>query len=177
MPGLKRAGAISLLFILFYTQLGYYGLFLVRQWQLKEEAEAAWLAGLPDEQLSRLRLSDIDTGGKWEEKGRECWYQGHLYDVVRQRTIDGTIYLLCMDDEREERLIRESDAITRANGGHDHSDKKNAHSLRLAIGDMLPAGETQNIQVPHRPDPADRPLAVHAPSAGYTETTIPPPKG
>ncbi len=32
---MKKAGAISIVAILFYTQLGYYGRFVIQQWSLK----------------------------------------------------------------------------------------------------------------------------------------------
>jgi len=132
---LKRVGAIIILLLLFYTQLGYYGQFMFLQWQMKEAARESWIAALPDRSFFAVRLSDVNETGKWEEAGKECWYKDHLYDVIRQKTIGGVVWLFCMDDEREEHLIRQSGEFTRAS--QDCPDKKTSHSLTISIGDWL----------------------------------------
>ena len=128
---------LTILFFLplFYTQLGYFGQFIVLQLQAKEAAREAWIAGLPDSAFVKLRLAAVNATGKWEEPGKECWYKGHLYDVTRQVGAGNATILLCMDDEREERLIHQSEEVTRAN--QDHPDKKTGHTLSLAIGDIV----------------------------------------
>ena len=120
---------------MFYIQLGYYGQFIVLQWRMKEAARAAWIAALPDKAFLRVSFDEIDAHGKWEEKGKECWYQGHLYDVIRSKTVGSTTWLFCLDDEREEGLIRQSDRVTRAN--QDHPDKSTGHSLAVSASDWL----------------------------------------
>ncbi|HXO74450.1 MAG TPA: hypothetical protein VN824_04450, partial [Puia sp.] len=103
--------------LLLYTQLGYYGQFLILQWQMKEAAREASLVALPDTAFFRVSLADVNARGKWEEAGRECWINDHLYDVIRQKTIDGRTWLFCLDDDNEERLIRGSGEF--AHAGHD----------------------------------------------------------
>jgi hypothetical protein len=120
---------------LFYTQLGYFGQFIWRQWQLKEAAREARLAALPDAEFVRIDQAAIDAAGTWEERGKECRYQGHMYDVMRSRTIGGTTWLFCLDDENEERLDRQSDQVTRAN--QDQPDKRTGHAFYFSIGDII----------------------------------------
>ena len=129
-----------MLLVLFYTQLGYYGQFMILQWQMKEAAREAWLATVPDARLYRISLADVDASGRWEEEGRECWFRDHLYDVIRREKIAGKIYVFCLDDEREAQLIRQSGEVTRAN--LDHPGKKDTHPSLLKTGDMLPAEDT-----------------------------------
>jgi hypothetical protein len=109
---LRKPGTISILAILFYTQLGYYGQFVIQQWVLKEEAREAWIAALPDRCFFRVRLADVNAAGHWEEEGKECWYNNHLYDVIREKDDGGVLWLYCMDDEREAKLIRRSGEMT-----------------------------------------------------------------
>jgi hypothetical protein len=132
---LKRVGAIIIVLLLFYTQLGYYGQFMFLQWQMKEAARESWIAALPDRSFFVVRLSDVNETGKWEEAGKECWYKDHLYDVIRRKTIGDVVWLYCMDDEREEHLIRQSGEFTRAT--QDGPDKKTNHSLTIGMGDWL----------------------------------------
>jgi methionine sulfoxide reductase heme-binding subunit len=171
---LKKAGAISLLVILFYTQLGYYGQFVIQQMVLKEEAREAWIAALPDRCFFRIRLADVNAAGHWEEEGKECWYKNHLYDVIRRKDDGGAVWLYCMDDEREARLIRQSGEVTQAN--NDHPDKGTNHSLSLRIWDWLV--ETILLRVSRPLVPAKH-LYAYSPQSlcvGYTEIVVPPPK-
>jgi hypothetical protein len=170
---LRKAGVISILTILLYTQLGYYGQFVIQQWVLKEEAREAWIGALPDRCFFRVRLVDINTAGHWEEEGKECWYNNHLYDVIRRKTEGGSVWLYCMDDQREARLIRQSGEMTHAN--HDQPDKKAGHSLSLQLGDWLAATISIRVSRPAVPVRYSgfRPRSL---SVGYTEIVVPPPK-
>ena len=171
---MRRAGTISILTILFYTQLGYYGQFVIQQRVLKEEAREAWIASLPDRCFFRVLLADVNASGHWEEEGKECWYGNHLYDVIRQKSEDGAVWLYCMDDEREARLIRQTGEMTHAN--NDHPDKKANPSLSLRIGDWL--AETISLRVSRPPSPIEHHNGYRPPSlsVGYTEIVVPPPK-
>jgi hypothetical protein len=158
-----------------YAQWGYDLQVIIRQWQMKEAAQEAWIATLPDKAFLRLSLADIDAHGKWEEAGRECWYKGHLYDIIRQRREGDTVWLFCLDDDNEERLIRQSDAVTRAN--LDHPDKRSTHSLTLSIGDLV--CETAHWRILPPPAGARHYRYGHCERLPhhYTEILIPPPRG
>ena len=172
---MRITGVISLLLLIGYTQWGYDIQFIVLQWQMKEAAREAWIAGLPDRSFLRVSLAEIEAHGKWEETGKECWYQGHLYDVIRQRKEGSCTWLFCMDDDKEERLIRQSDQVTRAN--LDHPDKRSAHSLAFSIGDWVCEDPVWEIAAIF---PAERQFvcgSVKQLPVCYTEILIPPPKG
>ena len=128
---MKRAGTIFLLMILFHTQIGYYGQFLIQRWQLRREARAAWLASLPDSKFEAFSLEEVNTSGKWEEKGEEFSLRDQMYDVIRQRTINGKTWLYCLDDERESHLIQQSNNITALN-----QDMPGKKDLRLSFSKM-----------------------------------------
>ena len=171
---MRKTGTISILAILFYTQMGYYCQFVIQQQALKEEAREAWIAALPDRCFFRVRLVDVNAAGRWEEEGKECWYNNHLYDVIRQKEESGVLWLYCMDDEREAKLIRQSGEMTHAN--YDHPNKGANHSLSLRIGEWL--AEAISVRVGRPPVPVEhhygyRPCSL---AVGYTEIVVPPPK-
>ena len=102
---------ILLLSALFYTEIGYYLQFLVEQLELREAAHEAWLSRLPDNRLYSIALDDLNAAGKWQDEGRECWFKGHLYDVVREKAVGARTYAFCMDDEKEAALIEGTGAM------------------------------------------------------------------
>ena len=171
---MRKTSTISILAILFYTQMGYYGQFVIQQLALKEEAREAWIAALPDQSFFRVRLADVNAAGHWEEEGKECWYRNHLYDVIRRKVDSNTVWLYCMDDEREARLIKQSGEMTHSN--YDHPDKGANHSLSLRIGDWL--AETISIQVARPLVPVNHQYGYRPRSllVGYAEIVGPPPK-
>jgi hypothetical protein len=171
---MRKTGIISILAILFYTQLGYYGQFVIQQWMLKEAAREAWIAALPDRCFFRVRLVEVNTAGHWEEEGKECWYNNHLYDVIRQKEECGVVWLYCMDDEREAKLIRQSGEMTHAN--YDHPNKQANHSLSLRIGEWL--AETISVRVARPLLPVEHHYDYRHSflSLGYSEIVVPPPK-
>jgi hypothetical protein len=132
---MKKSIVIGLFLPLFYTQMGYYGQFIWLQWRIKEAAREARLATLPDVAFVRIDQAAVDAAGKWAERGKECRFNGHLYDVIRSRTLGDTTWLFCLDDENEERLDRQSEQVIRTN--QEQPDKKTGHTLCLSIGDML----------------------------------------
>ncbi len=171
---MKRSGAISILVILLYTQMGYFSQFIIQQWLAKEEAREAWIAALPDRCFFRVQLAAVDTAGRWTEAGRECWYNDHLYDVIRRKTVDGIVWLYCMDDDREAGLIRNSDELTHDN--QSNPDKKTNHPVSPRIGDWL--AELNSVRLDRPLATIDRPYGVRPRplSAGWKKTFIPPPK-
>ena len=174
LSSLRKPVTIFILTIMLYTQLGYYCQFVIQQRVLKEEAREAWIAALPDRCFFRVRLADINAAGHWEEEGKECWYNNHLYDVIRQKYNNGAVWLYCLDDVREARLIRQSGEMTRANC--DRPDKKANHSLSLQIGDWLAGTISLQMNRPLIPIDYHYGYRLQSLSLGFAEIVVPPPK-
>jgi hypothetical protein len=171
---LKRTITILLLLPLCYTQFGYFGQTILLQWRMKEAARAARIAALPDDAMLRVSLTELYASGRWEEEGKECWYKGHLYDVIRERTVGGATWLYCLDDEREERLIDGSLNATRAN--LDQPGRQTGHTISISICDLL--CETLEWTIEPSP-PVQKQYSssgVRRLSSRYMRVVIPPPK-
>lgn len=171
---LKRPIAILLLLPLCYTQFGYYGAFIIRRWRMQEAAREARIAALPDGVMQRISLAGIQTQGRWEEEGKECWYKGHLYDVIRQRIQGGTTWLFCLDDEREERLIHGSVDVTGAN--QDQPDKRAGQTLTISIVDLLCETPVWIIEPLTAVIKQYAPARAHRLPSRYERIITPPPK-
>lgn len=172
---MKRAGTIFLLIILFHTQIGYYGQFLILRWQLRREARAAWIASLPDSRFEAISLEEVNTSGKWEEPGEEFSLRDQLYDVIRQKKIDGKTWLYCLDDERESHLIRQSNTITALN--QDMPGKKALRLSFLKMSDTLVPGIQGLLTLALLPCSQNlHTLAVPIPPFHVSEIPVPPPR-
>lgn len=165
---LKKAGAISILLLLFYSQFGYYGQFILLQWRMKEAAREARIAALPDRVLERVDAAGV----RWAEAGKECWYAGHLYDVIRQRTFNGATWLYCLDDEGEQRLIDGSVGVTKSN--QDLPARRN--SATVSIGDIICETLNWEIGLPSLIDLQYYPGEDDRVSTRSSDIVIPPPK-
>lgn len=109
---------------------------------MREAAHEAWLSRLPDDRLYRIALDDLNATGKWQDEGRECWFKGHLYDVVREKAVGTRTYAFCMDDEKEAALIEEAGAVTGANADSQSLDQRHhvphdAPSFPRKTGDFI----------------------------------------
>lgn len=154
---------------LLYSQVGYYGQTIFLQWRMKEAAREARIAALPDKVLERISAARV----QWAEEGKECWYEGHLYDVIRQRTADGSTWLYCLDDEREERLIAGSVDVTRAT--QDQPGRQTR--ITFSICDLL--CQTPHWVIEPLPPVSKQYISpgVYRLSSCYARVVIPPPKG
>jgi hypothetical protein len=163
-----------LLLPLCYTQFGYYAQTLFLQWRMKEAAREARISALPDAAMLRISVAELNRSGRWEDQGKECWYKGHLYDVIRQRTAGGTTWLYCLDDESEEGLIHGSVDVTRAN--QEQPGGQTSHTIAISICDLL--CETPRWNILPSPDVCRQyfPLNVYRLTTRFVRVVVPPPK-
>ena len=88
--------------MIFINQLGYYCLHSLQQYQVRKEIKKALLANIPESQLEIIAAQeDLD----WEEEGREFYLDGHMYDVVRTKVLDGKTVYYCINDTKEKQLL------------------------------------------------------------------------
>lgn len=172
---MKRIIIIGMFLPLLYTTLGYYGQFIVLQWRAKEAAREAWIATLPDAAFVRIDEAAVDAGGRWEERGREFSFDDHMYDVIRTRRVGEKTWLFCLDDENEERLDHQSETVTRAN--QEHADKKTAHTLCIATGNLFCERLGWTIAAPGSVLPEYGMVDAYALPGGVFDIAGPPPKG
>lgn len=108
--------------------MGYQIVYLIQQYELKEQAERVLLSKLNDDLFEKI---DAATPGLvWEEEGKEFHLKGQLYDVAKSTTRNGVKILYCINDKNEDLLIENflKDFKTAKDNS---SDKNTSHSLKL----------------------------------------------
>ncbi len=88
-----------------YSQMGYYLTGVIYRSMAREEIKGRLLQTIPDNELTAINAQDNATAISWEEEGKEFSLNNRMYDVVRNKEVNGKKLLLCLDDEKESRLV------------------------------------------------------------------------
>ncbi len=134
---MKKTLVISLLFLLFINQLGYYCIHLLKLNQLKGAVKQQLLTSLSSTALERIDAIANKDLIKWEEPGKEFYLKGQLYDVARIVSEGGSRYLYCFNDKNEEQLL--TDLSQQIRSAHDApiTGKSGSHEIKLRLPDLV----------------------------------------
>lgn len=134
---LKRITVIPLLLIVVLSQFGYYCFYAYQIYCAKQLAKEQLFNQIPDEALTGIRLND-NKQIYWEEEGKELSFKGQMYDVVREKVRNGNTYLLCVSDEREDKLLTElSDLIKVNTDANSNNTGKHHLDLKFQLNDII----------------------------------------
>lgn len=88
-------------------------------------------AGVPDESLAVFEKKLIDPHVTWNKKGKEFILNGEMYDVVREKDINGKTFIYCIKDSEEKKLLNEfADTFHDDNAGN-ANNKKQGYVFKL----------------------------------------------
>lgn len=88
--------------MLLLSQFGHLAVFSISEMVMEKEFEARLLHTIPNTALEKI----VDDGNlEWEEAGREVFYNGNLYDIVRTHTENGRTVYYALNDRQEKQLI------------------------------------------------------------------------
>jgi hypothetical protein len=144
---LKKALAASLLTILFTSQVGYYFIYTIHQYIIKEKIEKELLANIPESSLEVFVAEELGNKIVWEEDDKEFSIDGVLYDVVRIEKDNGKTFLYCINDKQEKELLDGLAKAVNANHGN-KQEKNNIKSLLLDLVCMNDEQESRSFSVP-----------------------------
>ncbi|HSC38151.1 MAG TPA: hypothetical protein VLD19_09780 [Chitinophagaceae bacterium] len=83
----------------------------------------------PVKDLEEICYTDNQASIRWEEEGEEFSWNNQLYDVARIVSRNGKTWLLCLEDGKEETLLRQMCAASQ------HDEKKSSHHGMAKIAD------------------------------------------
>lgn len=138
---MRKFTCISLLLLLFFSLAGYYLLYLVQEHRWEETRRHEIISGLPLSQLDSLDADKEAAFIEWEEEGREFYFHGHLYDVAAIKKVSGKTIIYCLNDAKEEQLLRERSAAVSTLFDQDHKGKQAPHSFTFQLPDFLISSE------------------------------------
>jgi predicted transcriptional regulator len=167
---LKKALAASLLAILFTSQVGYYFIYTVHQYIIKEEVERELLTHIPESSLEVFVAEELGDKILWEEENKEFSMDGVLYDVARIKKSDGKTFLYCLNDKQEKQLL---DGLAKAVNAN-HGNKQEKNSIKSLLTDLVCMNDEDQSTFLSVPSTYSR-FNVTLVSS-FEEINIPPPK-
>lgn len=131
---LKKCISILLAFLIFLNSAGYIILFWQIQQDVKREMIKKISEILPSKELTCIKfLKKKISRSEWIEKN-EFEYNDSMYDVVKKEETSKYYLFYCLNDEKEEILIKNY-----SRQFDDNKEKPTQHSTRTLITLIVPA--------------------------------------
>jgi hypothetical protein len=166
---LKKVVALSLLTILFTSQVGYYFIYTIHQYIIKEEMEREMLKKIPESSLEVFIAGQYGDRIEWREKDKEFSIDGVLYDVARIKRSGGRTFLYCINDKKEKQLL--DDLVKAVDKNQDNKRGKNIKPVFPDLVFIDPIGSQQIFSVSSPYNFLNITLV-----SSYEEVNSPPPK-
>jgi len=166
----KKILAVAFLSILFTSQVGYYFIYTIHQYIIKEEMERELLAYIPDSSLEVFVAEEFGDKIVWEEENKEFSIEGVLYDVARIKKSDGKTFLYCINDKQEKQLL---DGLAKAVNAN-HGNKQEKNNIKSLLVDLVCMNNEEQSTFLSIPSIYSRFNVILVSS--FEEINIPPPK-
>lgn len=127
--------------MLFLSQAGYHIIFTIRQFEIKEEVKQQLLASLPETVLDIIDAESNKAAIDWEEEGREFYLHGQMYDVAFTKIVNGRTLIYCLNDKREEKLVKDLNKLLYANTNKPGSNHPGQQLIKFQSPDFILSAE------------------------------------
>ena len=128
---MQKIITICLLVLLAYCQLGHSFVMQLAQRQHKLDMKQKALSRLEDADLFQVDLAANAATVHWEEDNREFSINGEMFDVVRIKWRQGKRIAFCINDKKEEQLVRDYKLDTKRNTDDPKKAKSQNQSITL----------------------------------------------
>lgn len=150
---MRKIVTISLLIVLFLSQVGYYFFYSLKRLDVQSERKEELKAGVPLNSFTTIILEENSAGIKWEEKGEEFYLDGILYDVAAINKTPGKTYLYCLTDKNELQLLKNMAKAVKSGNDTQDNDKDSKHTIKFQFSDYIlsdPEKLSHSILIPQR---------------------------
>ena len=114
-----------MLVMLAFSQIGYYFIMHHEQQEQKEYIKELLQKNLADEVMTIIDFTANKEKIYWEEEGKEFFYEGEMYDLVKTKNENEKIFFYCINDTKEKELINNYNTVTKNNSSKDKKAKIN----------------------------------------------------
>lgn len=153
-----------------FSEAGYFLYYSIQRYQIKQEIKKELSSVIEAHLLETIELEKNAAAIEWEEEGEEFFFNNSMYDVKRIEKINGKTFLYCINDDKENALLKKMVVATEKN----QKEKKN-HSFKFQLPYFLVT--TTFLPVPSS-IPVQHIFSPFSESAIYLsgDIVIPPPK-
>ena len=134
---MKKTITISFLLLLLFIQLGYYFFYKLQQHQIKESVKQELLSKLPESSLEIIDANANRNDIEWEEKNKEFYLHGQMYDVAFIKVINGEKLIYCLNDSKEKDLLKSLANAVKSVNEQSNSRKDGQHVIKFQLSDYL----------------------------------------
>lgn len=131
---LKKISLILILAIMAFSQIGYYVVMHQAQLQHKEYIKKLLYKNIDENTLTVIDYTTNNNKIFWEEEGKEFFFKGEMYDLVKTKSIKGKVFFYCINDEKEKELTDNFNSINKKNSG---TDKKAKNTFENSISPYI----------------------------------------
>ena len=117
------------------SQAGYYFFYSYQQERVKEEMKAQIRASRTDSDFEVFILEEKVKDIVWLEVDEEFCLDGILYDVAQIKKQNGKTYLYCINDKKEEQLVKDMAKAVRSGKDNATNGKDRKHSVKFQLID------------------------------------------
>ena len=114
------------------SQTGHFVIYHIQKWRIQCTVREALLTSLDDRYLD---IIELNINIVWEEEGKEFILNGEFYDVVSIKEINGKTFMYCLNDKKEERLVKNFYKTIKLASDND-TKKSNKVSFKFHVTDQ-----------------------------------------
>jgi len=104
--GLRKLSTIFLLSVILFSEAGYFIFYNFQRYQIKQQVKRELASSIETELLEVIELEKNAAQIEWEEEWKEFFFNDDMYDVKRIEKKDGKTFLYCINDEKENQLLK-----------------------------------------------------------------------
>lgn len=164
---MRKRMAFVLLMLIFFSQVGYYGLFAIEQELIRYEQKRKLLSTLGNDELERIPW---EASMQFMDDDQEFALNGNRYDIVRTTVEDGIRVYYAVNDKNETLLLKKL-----ADAGKSQGQQQGAKKGILKIASLY-CTPSHTIHIP--PVPAHlilRPVLPHHYGTSHQQKMVQPP--
>lgn len=95
------------------------------------------LSALPESALDIVDATANKAHIEWEEEGREFFLHGQMYDVAYTKSMNGKTLIYCLNDTKEENLLKALGKIASGNAGNAGNNQPGQHITKFQSPDFI----------------------------------------
>jgi hypothetical protein len=113
---------------------------MFQQHELKEAVKHELLAKLPGSSLEIIDANTHKNDIEWKEEDKEFYLHGQMYDVAFIKVINGKTLIYCLNDSKEEDLLKRLANAVNSGNEQSSTSKHGHHIIKFQLSDfvMLP---------------------------------------